>query len=95
MTGENRGNWPHWYGRCGMSDGARSDLARWAFYNIGAQMTSRTPYPAPIGPATRERTVTAIAERIREDTGIAWEYACRDAERAFDALCATPNRHDS
>jgi hypothetical protein len=38
-----RGNWPHGYGVCRMSDGARSDLARWAFYNLGAFMCSRTP----------------------------------------------------
>jgi hypothetical protein len=44
--------------------------------------------PITHGPATRYDYVTTIAERIREETGIAWEYACRDAERAFDALVA-------
>jgi hypothetical protein len=51
-------------------------------------MPISTPVHGPVeGPATRERYVTAIAERIREKTGVAWEYACRDAEQAFDALC--------
>jgi hypothetical protein len=36
-----------------------------------------------IGPMTREQYVTALAEEIRERTGVAWEYACREAERAF------------
>jgi hypothetical protein len=43
---------------------------------------------AVYGPPTREQYVTAIAERIREETGIAWEYACHEAIRAFDIICA-------
>jgi hypothetical protein len=40
-----RGCWPHWYGRCRLSDHERSEIARWAFYNIGAMMTRRTGLP--------------------------------------------------
>jgi hypothetical protein len=38
------------FGKCRLSDLQRADLARWAYYNLGAQMTSQRPgdcmYPA-------------------------------------------------
>lgn len=58
MTTTDRGNWPRWYGVCGLSDHARSEIARWAFYNLGAFMCSRTP-----GPHGPERpTVSQVAD---------------------------------
>lgn len=33
-----RAGWPRWYGTCRLSDSARSEIARWAFYNVGATM---------------------------------------------------------
>jgi hypothetical protein len=46
------------------------------------------PITGPVeGPVTRSLYVTRLAELIREETGVAWEYACRDAERAFSDLC--------
>ena len=40
------------------------------------------------GPMTRDQLITAIAERIRETTGVAWEYACHYAEREFSRMVA-------
>src|SRR5689334_10995228 len=47
---EDRTPWPEWYGKCRLTDQERADIARNAFYTIGAQMCSWQPgqcmYPA-------------------------------------------------